>query len=110
MVFAVDDDDDDDVLLVLAVGEAEAEFATARLAAARAAWVTGMWMPSEGSESDLRRVLYGMAADVKSDKYGMRRRYLASQGITLHCCCFACFVSGGRDPRRSSTPGEKLLW
>lgn len=29
-------------------------------AAAREACVTGRWMPSDGNESDLRRVLYGM--------------------------------------------------
>jgi hypothetical protein len=33
-----------------------------RRAAALSAWVTGRWMPSEGRERDLRRVLYGMAA------------------------------------------------
>lgn len=31
-----------------------------RFAAAREACVTGSWMPSDGSDSDLRRVLYGM--------------------------------------------------
>ena len=36
---------------------AEARDATA---AARSAWVTGTCMPSDGSERDLRRVLYGM--------------------------------------------------
>jgi hypothetical protein len=38
MVFAVDDD----VLLLLVTGVADAEFAAARFAAARAAWVTGI--------------------------------------------------------------------
>ncbi len=39
-------------------GRAMARFA----AAARAALETGIWMPSDGSDSDLRRVLYGMMA------------------------------------------------
>lgn len=38
---------------------AEAALAAAR-AAARAACVTGTWMPSDGRDRDLRRVLYGM--------------------------------------------------
>jgi len=99
---SLDDDgmafDDDDVLLVLDVGEPVAELA-ARRAAARAAWVTGIWMPSDGRESDFRRVLYGMAAGCATDKYGMQRRYFRSPfcwAVVLLCC-------GLSDARRSST-------
>lgn len=42
---------------VLGVFGLVAAAATAAAAAARAACVTGTWMPSDGSESDLRRVL-----------------------------------------------------
>lgn len=38
-------------------------FASAAAAAALAALLMGTWMPSDGRESDLRRVLYGMAGD-----------------------------------------------
>lgn len=42
----------------LLLGERECRRAfAAALAASRSASVTGTWMPSEGSESDLRRVL-----------------------------------------------------
>jgi len=47
----------------------EARFAAA---AARAAWVTGRWMPSEGRESDLRRVLYGMMGERERGAEGGR--------------------------------------
>jgi hypothetical protein len=50
-------DDDDDVLLV----GVDAVLAVI-LAAARAALETGTCIPSEGRESDFRRVLYGMVA------------------------------------------------
>jgi hypothetical protein len=51
------EDDDDDVLLV----GVDALVAVI-LAAARAALEMGTWIPSEGRESDFRRVLYGMVA------------------------------------------------
>jgi hypothetical protein len=52
-----EDDDDDDVLLV----GVDAVLAVI-LAAARAALDMGTCIPSEGRESDFRRVLYGMVA------------------------------------------------
>lgn len=57
---ADDDPDDDD-----ADGECRFEFATmaAAAAAALAALLMGTWMPSEGRERDLRRVLYGMVGE-----------------------------------------------
>lgn len=53
------------MLVTLAAVEDEGVFGEARLAAARAAWVTGTWMPNDGKERDLRRVLYGMTSDVQ---------------------------------------------
>lgn len=58
-------------------------------------------MPSDGRESDLRRVLYGMAGGRRAtDKYGMRRRCLvlyALQGVAGLLCLLQ-----GSDARRSS--------
>lgn len=55
----------DEVLVLVAEVVAEDATVGERRLAARAACVTGTWMPSDGRERDLRRVLYGMAAEVR---------------------------------------------
>lgn len=59
---SVDEDDVEEANDSDAVGEWRFEFAmiAAAAAAALAALLMGTWMPSEGRERDLRRVLYGM--------------------------------------------------
>jgi hypothetical protein len=62
----LDDAGEDALVFVVVAGVVDVEevIGESRLAA-RAAWVTGTWMPSDGRERDLRRVLYGMTADLR---------------------------------------------
>lgn len=53
-----------EVVVEVVVVAVEEEIGESRLAA-REAWVTGTWMPRDGSERDLRRVLYGMTVDLR---------------------------------------------
>lgn len=71
-------------------GEELLLFAEALFAAARAAWVTGTWMPRDGNESDLRRVLYGMAADVRLIDAGCEGDGFGFLTMHLFLLCVAC--------------------
>lgn len=65
--------------------DALGEWRFARAAAALAALLMGTWMPSEGSDNDLRRVLYGMMTAVTR---GFMCGFLKRVGFALFCFLF----------------------